>query len=150
MKSIKDYSSLSWKEAHTIMERDFICGYCGRHTSSVLGLPLTKNEVGSIRYDQEPRSGVYICTHCQLPSFFWDDMQVPGHRFGSPVEGISPELESLYDEARNAYSVGAYTGVVLLCRKLLMNIAVELGAGAGKRFIEYVNYLDDNHLYFCQ
>lgn len=51
----------------------------------------------------------------------------------------------MYDEARNSYSVSAYTGVVLLCRKLLMNIAVELGADSGKRFIEYVDYLDENH-----
>ncbi|WP_367916951.1 DUF4145 domain-containing protein [Enterococcus faecalis] len=151
MEFIKNYSSLSWKEAQLIMERDFTCGYCGNHTSSVRGLPLIKKQITKsatgnyASYSQENQSGVYICTHCQLPSFFWDDIQVPGHRFGSHVEGISSELSNLYEEARNSYSVGAYTGVVLLCRKLLMNIAVEFGETSGKNFVQYVNYLNDNH-----
>ncbi len=36
-----------------------------------------------------------------------------------------------------------YTGAVLLCRKLLMNIGVKQGAEEGKPFIHYVNYLAD-------
>ncbi len=34
-----------------------------------------------------------------------------------------------------------YTATVLICRKMLMNIAVNQGAGEGLKFIEYVNYL---------
>ena len=40
-------------------------------------------------------------------------------------------------------SVASYTGSVLLSRKLLMNIGVELGAEEGKSFVFYVNYLAD-------
>jgi hypothetical protein len=32
----------------------------------------------------------------------------------------------------------------MLCRKVLMSIAVEKGASEGLRFIEYVNYLEAN------
>src|SRR5262249_42952294 len=51
----------------------------------------------------------------------------------------------LYDEARNAMSVGSYTAVVLCCRKLLMHIAVAKGALANQTFVKYVAYLADNH-----
>ncbi|BDX45645.1 hypothetical protein L6E_00590 [Enterococcus hirae] len=142
MNKISDFQYLQWKGT-TLNERDFVCGYCNRHTSSISGLPLLKSDMGMLY--QHDKNGIYICTHCQLPSFFFDNEQMPGNKFGNPVSGISDELSNLYDEARNSYSVGAYTGAVLLCRKLLMNIAVELGAETGKKFIEYVNYLDENH-----
>lgn len=150
MRMIKDYNNLRWKVAGSVMEYDFTCGYCGRHTSSVKGLELTEKHLRegyNSTYDdrQLKNSGIYICTHCQMPSFMWEEIQVPGYKFGNEVSGISEELSDLYDEARNSFSVGAFTGVVLLCRKLLMNIAVELGAKEGMKFIEYVNYLDENH-----
>lgn len=142
MDKIADHRELRWK-GETIMERDYTCGYCNSHTSSTSGLPLIKTS-GVSSY-QEGKNGIYICTHCKLPSFFWDTMQIPGNKFGSPIKGISEELAKLYEEARDSFSVNAYTGVVLLCRKLLMNISIELGAEPGKRFIEYVNFLDENH-----
>lgn len=52
-----------------IAERDYVCGYCDRHTSSIIGMSLMKqNDRGF--YNQYQNDGVYICTHCQLPSFF--------------------------------------------------------------------------------
>lgn len=149
MEYIKNDNSLFWKDAYDIMERDYVCGYCGSHTSSVVGLGLTEkyktSGYSSVYYQQNKKNGIYICTHCQLPSFFWNDVQIPGNKFGNEVSGISDNLAQLYNEARNCFSVNAYTGVVLLCRKLLMNISIELGAEPNKRFIEYVNYLDDNN-----
>jgi hypothetical protein len=38
-------------------------------------------------------------------------------------------------------TVNSFTSVVLTCRKLLMHVAVEKGAQAGKTFLEYVDYL---------
>jgi hypothetical protein len=37
-----------------------------------------------------------------------------------------------------------YTAAVLICRKMLMNIAVQEKAKPGLRFIEYVEYLANN------
>lgn len=142
MNKISNYSSLKW-DSTKMSERDYVCGYCDHLTSSISGMSLMNGNTGT--YSQYQNDGVYICTHCKLPSFFWSGEQIPGNKFGNTVIGISEELSNLYDEARNSYSVGAYTGVVLLCRKLLMNIAVELGAKTGEKFIEYVNYLDENH-----
>ncbi|MCT7650544.1 DUF4145 domain-containing protein [Aliarcobacter butzleri] len=47
-------------------------------------------------------------------------------------------------KARRCTGEGCYTGAVLLCRKMLMNIAVVQGAKEGLKFIEYVTYLSDN------
>lgn len=139
---------VQWKNASGVEEKSFVCGYCGMHTSSVKGMSLSETSVDGrmLNADTESKNyGVFICTHCKFPTFIYKDVQVPGDRFGNDVSGISKELTALYNEARNAFSVQSYTGVVLLCRKLLMNIAVELGAQSGRKFIEYVVYLDTNH-----
>jgi len=51
-------------------------------------------------------------------------------------------VAALYEEARDCFACGAYTGSVMLLRKLLMHAAVEKGAKAGLGFVEYVEYLD--------
>ncbi len=48
----------------------------------------------------------------------------------------------MYDEARESYTASAYTGAVMICRKILMNIAVDKGAAAGESFLQYIEYLD--------
>ncbi|MBI2419438.1 MAG: DUF4145 domain-containing protein [Ignavibacteriales bacterium] len=40
------------------------------------------------------------------------------------------------------FSINAFTAAVLICRKLLMHIAVTLGADEGKQFIFYVEFLE--------
>lgn len=128
-----------------IMEHGYICGYCGHEVSSNRGMPLAlKSESGSTILKNRP-CGVYICTHCHMPTFIYNDIQVPGDRFGSPVENVPDEVNDVYEEARSSFAAGAYTGVVLLCRKLLMHIATDLGADDGLKFIQYVDYLNENH-----
>jgi hypothetical protein len=52
-------------------------------------------------------------------------------------------IASLYDEARTCCSASAFTAAVLILRKLLMNVSVNLGAPEGKSFVAYVEYLAD-------
>lgn len=148
MRLIKDISSNThnyfWNGA-TIAENSYTCGYCGRHTSSVEGLSFKRKAKGTTSIYQSGNDGVYICTHCRMPTFSWVDIQIPGNRFGNPISGVSDIVSGVYEEARASFSVGAYTAVVLLCRKLLMNLAVDLGATENKNFLFYVNYLKDNH-----
>jgi len=84
---------------------------------------------------------VYVCPHCDQPTYFRGDRQVPGPTPGNPVGNLPKDIAALYDEAREAVGVNSYTAAVLTCRKLLMNIAVGLKAPVGQRFIEYVEYL---------
>jgi hypothetical protein len=58
---------------------------------------------------------------------------------------VPDTLNQLYQEARDSAAAGAYTGAVLLCRKMLMNIAVNQGAQENQSFQEYVKYLAGNN-----
>jgi len=126
---------MSWINESQIESRKFICGFCGNTVASNKGFYSQKNS----------NNLIYICPHCEKPTFFdFYDTQTPGISPGNEVHHLPNELESLYREARNSVSVGANTGSVLACRKLLMNIAVSQGAAEGKNFITYVEYLANN------
>ena len=125
------------------------CGYCGCRVSSNEGMGLTEDT-------NEMTAGVYICNNCHLPTLIYDGRtyyyghefgkkihaQIPGTRFGEQIKHLPDEVENIYEEARDSFSVGAYTAVMLLCRKLLMHVAVDLGADKNKRFIDYINYFE--------
>lgn len=124
---------MKWEGASDIGSKPYRCGYCGNIVASAKGY-----------YTKDGVFRVYICPHCELPSFFDKENQVPGIAPGNEVENLPDEIASLYREARYCVSVSAYTASVLACRKLLMNIAVAQDAPEGKKFIEYVQYLADN------
>ena len=128
-----------WGNASSIKSVKFICGYCGHKVGPNLGYEASTTA---------PRhSGkILICPNCTCPSFFTaTDGQYPSVRLGNDVGGISDEgVLNLYNEARDCTSVGAYTAAVLLCRKLLMNIAVQHGAKEGKNFVSYVDFLEQS------
>jgi len=89
----------------------------------------------------------YICHRCNKPTYFdSEERQTPGQIIGNCVKHIpNPDIEKLFNEARACYSISAYTSSVMCCRKLLMNISVSEGAEEGKKYIDYVNYLNDNN-----
>lgn len=132
----------SW-ESKTIMNYTYTCGYCGSTVTSERGMSLNISQSGYM--GNYASQGVYICPNCKYPTFIYEDMQVPGNNYGNSVAHVSKEVEDVYNEARKSFSVAAYTGSILLCRKLLMHVAVDFGAEENKNFVYYVNYLKDNH-----
>jgi Domain of unknown function (DUF4145) len=113
--------------------RPFICGYCGKYVSSEKGFGSSVS--GFI---------IYICPNCTNPTYFTaDNRQIPGVAPGNEVEHLSPDIAALYRESRDCVAANCYTASVLICRKLLMNIGVSLGAQSGGTFISYVEYLAD-------
>lgn len=128
-----------------IAEMDYVCGYCQNKVSSNYGMPITD------RTDHLRSGGVYICPHCGLPTFTSKvfnkrKFQVPDVSFGDSVNHVPDDINSIYNEARDTYSAGAYTGVILICRTLLGRIAVDLGADEKLNFQKFVEFLVDNHL----
>ena len=109
----------------------YTCGFCDLVVGADLG--FLSNAGLHIR--------ISICPHCNRPTYFENQNQYPGVAFGGNVEKLPADVGSLYDEARVCCSSSAFTGAVLLLRKLLMNIAVNKGAPEGQKFIEYVEYL---------
>lgn len=129
-----------WRLYQTIENKSFACGYCGDKVASDRGYKIGRFADGS----GNQVGGIYICPNCQGPNFIdLSKIWYPGHPFGRSVKNVPSELNELYEEARRCHKDNCFTASVLLCRKILMNIAVEQGTKENLRFIEYVNYLSD-------
>jgi len=113
------------------------CGYCGRSVSA---------HVTSLYHGSDGRIIWWmICPMCSYGSVKDSEGNIyPVKKFGDYLQGLPPDVEQAYDEARNCFSVKAYSACTLICRKLLMHIAVDKGDTAGKQFVEYINYLQTN------
>lgn len=129
---------ITWQNTmkHT---RAYDCAYCGKHVAP-------REAYNGVASNGSILESIQICNYCNKPTYFdSDDKQMPAPRFGESVENLPENIKLLYNEARDCMSVIAYTAAVLVCRKLLMHIAVEKGAKEGASFKEYVGYLSDNH-----
>ncbi|MCX8804690.1 DUF4145 domain-containing protein [Vibrio parahaemolyticus] len=136
-----DTDRMNWSKVQSIANKSYRCGYCNDQISSNRGYKLGELRDGS----GVQRGGLYICTRCQGPTFFnQNGVRSPAVSFGNTVRHVPKQLNALYEEARRCTSQGCYTAAVLLCRKALMNIAVEQGAKENLKFIEYVNYLSES------
>ncbi|MGH2396665.1 MAG: DUF4145 domain-containing protein [bacterium] len=69
---------------------------------------------------------------------------VPAVQAGPIVEGLPDPVKEVYDEARRCIGVKAFTAAELLCRKILMHVAVEKGASEGHPFAHYLAFLLTN------
>lgn len=113
----------------------FTCGHCGRQVAGLV-LALARDiETGATvnRWLQ--------CPHCHLPSAECLGTVFPSAPFGAHLEGLPKEVEDAYEEARRCYSVSAFTGAELLCRKVLMHVACDKGAKEGETFASYIDHL---------
>lgn len=71
----------------------------------------------------------------------------PAAPFGPSLEGLPPDVASAYNEARACLSANAFTGTELICRKILIHVAVDRGAkpksdaGRSPSFAACLDYL---------
>jgi len=123
---------MAWNRWEDITPHGYTCGYCDKVVAS---------NKGWYHHSGIGQGVVYVCPHCDQPTYVRGQVQVPGAVPGNTVAGLPKDISALYDEARQSIGVGSHTAAVLTCRKLLMNIAVGVGAPTGQKFIEYVEYL---------
>lgn len=120
-----------WLDTTDIEDANYICGYCGTHTAP-----------GKQYITRHHNGRILICSNCSKPTFFADEIQIPKSRLGNQIQGISNAgLGALYNEARDCTAVGAYTAAVMVCCKILINLAIDQGAEEGKPFPYYVDFL---------
>jgi hypothetical protein len=74
-----------------------------------------------------------------------DGALYPGAKVGRDVEGLPSDVAVVYDEARRCAEVNAFTACEMVCRKILMHIAVDKGAPQDNTFKGFVDYLELNH-----
>lgn len=126
-----------WTNVPEIVEKSFSCWDCSNMVAGNRGYRTEGN--ANIKR-------IYICPNCSAPNYFdYKQNQIPGPKYGNQVEHLPPTIKEIYDETRDCYSVGSFTGSALLSRKILMNIAVEKGADENKKFAYYVDWLSENN-----
>ena len=60
-----------------------------------------------------------------------------------PIHGTPADVAVAWEEAGLSFAAGAYTGSEMLCRKILMHVAVDrAGSESGKNFTDYVDDLE--------
>jgi DNA-directed RNA polymerase subunit RPC12/RpoP len=123
-----------WENLVTLSPKLYRCGHCSEKVSSEKGY-YAKNEEGYI----------FVCPNCSRPTYFSGEKQYPGSLFGEKVKDVPKDIEALYDEARQCFSVFSFTASVMACRKLIMHIAVQKGEKPNLSFKEYVEFLDAQH-----
>lgn len=138
-------------------KKNFQCGHCGKSVCTEIGITAKVNQIyNDTDFFQMVNAlinrgrviGIYICPNCQKPTFIDEIIcrkQIPLPKRDNNLKNIPLEISKVYQEALDAYSAGAFTGTTLLCRKLLMNIAIELGAKENKQFKDYVDFLNEKH-----
>lgn len=136
----------SWSGVSGVSDAEYQCGFCGNRVGPSLRY---QGGAGGISEDGKNLPGknvdIFICPVCSLPTFFdYDRKQIPAVRLGAEITQVPTDgLKQLYDEARDCTAAGAYTACVMVCRKILMNLAVREGAQEGESFVSYVTYLGD-------
>jgi hypothetical protein len=132
-----EYMEGEWANIANLQRKSFTCGFCGVLVGSEKGFSFRDRASGRFTEFQ------YICPNCNFPTFFVAGFQIPGSLMGNSVGHLPKDLNDLYEEARKCTSQNCYTAAVLLCRKILMNVAVNLGANENQKFIDYVNFISD-------
>jgi hypothetical protein len=136
--------SINWHGIQEVPQRSYTCGFCGVLSGSNKG--WQEMSPPNLPPGMVPCL-IYICTGCSYATFFnRAGNPTPGVAFGDEIHHLPQEIDGAYKEARACMSVQGYTAAALLCRKLLMNVAMHRGAPANQSFSEYVNYLETNHI----
>jgi Domain of unknown function (DUF4145) len=133
-----------WMNQGNIPAQSYTCGHCNAFVGSSTGFIPQSQQYHNVA---RPSWLIYICPNCGKPTFVDQEegKQVPGSRYGDPIDKLPKEVKELYEEARACMPASAYTSVVLTCRKILMHVAVEKGAKPGENFISYVEYLSSKN-----
>jgi hypothetical protein len=125
--------AVEWQHVQQFKPHRFRCGHCDRDVASDRGFSSS-----------EGAKRIIMCPSCARPTLFADDEVFPLPRPAEGVEYLPTDVAGLYEEARSAAG-RAPTAAVLALRKLLMHVAVDVGAKPNQNFVAYVDYLADHH-----
>ena len=119
----------------SIAYQNYTCGYCG---NKVTGFKVAIYHYGMTTVNW------LICPSCGDGSVYSSRNQIhPGISYGPNIEGLPELIEEAYQEARDCMTVNACTACELICRKILMHVAVEKGAKEKESFSFYLTYLSE-------
>ena len=111
----------------------YVCAYCGARVSGAV-VASYQGYGSTVQW--------LLCPGCIQGSVISNGHLSPGSEFGPKIDGLPEEVAAAYGEARRCMQVDAFTAAELLCRKILMHVAVEKGAKEGDSFASYLSYLE--------
>ena len=124
-----------------IAAKTITCPYCGVRVQASSTTRIVDTATGAIKYQ------IYKCPECFMPVIIGLDGKIIPQSQLLPYEDVRflpANVEKLYNECRKCFLNECYHSVIMVSRTLLMYIAVDKGADAGKTFAEYINYLETN------
>lgn len=109
----------------------WICGWCG---DRVAAKPTSEGGL----------SKTYLCPRCARYTVVAEDDRVaPPEREFASVLHMPADVATAWGEACLSFGASAFTAAEIMCRKILMHIAVDqAGSKKGKTFKEYIEELD--------
>ena len=113
----------------------YVCGHCKKNVTGVV--------TGSFNTSQGPIKWLLCPSYVDGSVLTSKGVLFPYQLFGPEVQGVPEDTNQAYNEARTCFSVNSFTACKLLCRKILMHIAVDKGAQSGDKFEKYINYLEN-------
>lgn len=111
---------------------NYQCGHCGQQVSGAI----------IAFYPDLSANRWLLCPSCAKGSVQCHGNLYPSPMPGNNLKGLPSEVDATYNEARRCMSVNAFTACELLCRKILMHVAVDKGADEGKAFEFYLNFME--------
>lgn len=107
------------------------CPHCGKSSmGAVIAQTVESVHVAWIR-----------CTACSYGVVRNGNQLAPSSPIGEAIDGLPTDVAEAYEEARRTAGASAFTSCELICRKILMHIAVDKGDAEGKTFIAYLDFL---------
>lgn len=127
-----------WASLSELSPKKFVCGFCGNKVGADRG--FFHSEKGFTAY-------IYICPNCGQPTFFdWGGDQHPGPMLGREIANLPNDIKDVYLEIRESIKNDCPTAVILLGRKLVMHIAVNIAkAKEGESFTDYIDHLQKSN-----
>ncbi|UDB49877.1 DUF4145 domain-containing protein [Bacillus safensis] len=138
---MRHYENERWINTVDMEGERFSCGYCNSLTAPNFGYITSEYNISE--YHVVPR--ILICPNCNKATYLDEfNQQYPPANSMRNIKHLPSDVQELYKEVCDSYSVHAYTGASILARKMIMNVAVEKEAKKGKNFVYYVEFLVDN------
>lgn len=140
MIAIREWNWKTVKKSEAVT-KTITCPYCNVKVKAESTTRIFDVATGAIKYH------IHKCPECFMPVIIGLDGKIIPQSQILPFEDVRylpAKIEKLYNECRKCFLNECYHSVIMASRTLLMYIAVDKGDSAGKRFVDYINYLETN------
>lgn len=97
-------------------------------------------------YGVEDSHYVLQCPSCAMPTVYdvRNQQTAPCAKVLRSVKHLPDNVKTAYEEVRLSISSGCFTSAVVFARTVIAHIAVDMGAEVNLKFVQYVDYLQEN------